>query len=366
MPSASESTGGAGRLDVFDLEAPPPTLSARHTHGRLTPRQQLHFYSPEDWEAFVREWASSLTVYVQVKRLGSAGDAGADVAGFKSEDGFEGPWDCYQCKHYAKPLLPSDAYPEMLKVLRHVLEGTYTFPEKYGFTAPQGVGPSLGKLLSKPKALREAFLAWLEGDSSAVRTLTDSVRGQVAELTKASNFAIFQSVELEDLLADHRGTPFHVERFGVALPARGPVTGPPAEHTSAEARYIAQLHDVYKERHPDLDCSIEDLSSHTIVGNHFQRQRFAFYSAEALRLHARDSVPVETFDALVDDVYEGVVEVAEAPTASGWDRLDRVLGQSAAIDLSSHVLVSITSQADRKGLCHRLANEDRLRWVVDP
>ena len=36
------------------------------------------------------------------------------------EGGLEGPWDCYQGKHYAKSLTLSDAAPEMLKVGRTI------------------------------------------------------------------------------------------------------------------------------------------------------------------------------------------------------------------------------------------------------
>src|SRR5699024_1557835 len=42
---------------------------------------RIKLFSPDDWEEFVEEWASSLTmVYVKVRRFGGAGDLGVDIA----------------------------------------------------------------------------------------------------------------------------------------------------------------------------------------------------------------------------------------------------------------------------------------------
>ena len=100
-----------------------------------------------------------------------------------------------------------------------------------------------------------------------------------------------------------------------------------------------------------------------MTSRHFRRQRISFYNAEALRLYARDSVPEGTFEALQDDIHAGVVEIAESEHASGMDRLSEVLTASGQLDLSSHTLVSASRLDDRKGICHQLANEDRLTWM---
>lgn len=61
-----------------------------------------------------------------------------------------GASDCYQGKHYAKALTWGDAFPEMLKVFVAVVGGHYVLPDRYAFFAPQGCGPTLNRLLSKP------------------------------------------------------------------------------------------------------------------------------------------------------------------------------------------------------------------------
>lgn len=81
-------------------------------------------------------------------------------------------------------------------------------------------------------------------------------------------------------------------------------------------------------------------------------------------MYARDSVPDGTFELLQGDVYSGVIDTAEADHASGLDRLRAVLTQSGQLDLGAHALISVSRIEDRQGICHQLANADRLTWVA--
>lgn len=365
MSDLSVAPGAGTPPQLSDLDVPvvnsvAPTLSG----PPVTPHQRIYFYSSEEWEIFIREWATGLaTSYVQIKRLGGPNDRGVDVAAFKTRQGFEGAWDCYQGKHYADALNLSDALPEMLKVFVAVVGGHYCLPDRYAFLAPRGCGQSLNRLLSKPTEMRTKFIEALDG--GVARGLDEHTVNQVRELASQTDFALFQSVELPDALDVHRRTPYYVARFGGQLPQRPPVEGPPDIIGTHEARYVEQLLEVYAEEAPDEGLSDAVISTHPRFGRHFQRQRVSFYSAEALRLHARDSVPSGTFESLQDDVHAGVVEVAESPHPTGMTRLTEVLTASAQIDLSAHALMSISRVEDRKGICHQLANEDRLNWVAD-
>ena len=66
--------------------------------------------------------------------MGGANDFGIDVACFKSDKGFEGPWDNFQCKYYkGEPLAPSTAIPEIGKILWHIHSKKISCPENYYF-----------------------------------------------------------------------------------------------------------------------------------------------------------------------------------------------------------------------------------------
>ncbi len=350
---------------LTDLEAPPiPTAPVMLAGPPVTPAQRIAFYSPDEWEAFIREWAIGLLAsYVQIKRLGGPGDGGVDIAGFKTTQGFEGNWDCFQGKHYADPLGWSDAFPEMLKILAGVVNGHFILPDVYAFLAPRGCGTGLNRLLSTPTEVRTKFIAELDRTDGIAAALDPALRAQVRVLANATDFAMFRSVELVDAIATHRSTAYHVARFGGPLPARPPVAGAPSEIAETESRYVEQLLEVYREADPDDEVTIRTVHEHASYGAHFQRQRESFYSAEALRLHARDAVPPGTFEALQHDVHAGVIEVADSDHPTAMTRLTQVLQASTQVDLSAHALTSISRVEDRKGICHQLANEDRLTWA---
>ncbi|ROR96633.1 hypothetical protein EDD28_1219 [Salana multivorans] len=354
---------------VTELEAPPvPSAPTSITGPRLTPAQLITFYSPDEWEDFIREWAVAVgEAYSQIKRLGGSNDKGADVAAFKTDRGFEGEWDCFQAKHYAKLLGWSDAFPEILKIFVGTVNGHYILPSVYAFLSPKGCGTGLNRLLSKPTDLRQKFLEELGSDKGVAASLDASLRDQVRTLAETTDFAMFRSVELVDAIAAHRTTAYHVARFGGPLPPRPPATSAPREIGEVEARYVAQLMDVYREANPTGSLAPDTLHTEPRLAAHFQRQRESFYAAESLRLHARDAVPPGTFEALQDDVHSGVIEIAEADHATSMTRLTQVLQASTQIDLSAHALTTISRTDDRKGICHQLANEDRLTWMrADP
>ncbi|MBD7919902.1 hypothetical protein H9657_16645 [Cellulomonas sp. Sa3CUA2] len=331
----------------------------------VTPAQRIAFYSPEEWEHFIREWATAIRPsYIQIKRLGGSNDKGADVAAFKTDQGFEGAWDCFQGKHYAKPLGWADAFPEMVKILNGVVSGHYILPDSYAFLAPKGCGTGLNRLLSKPTELREKFLEELDNAKPATAGLGRAQNAKVRDFAAATDFTVFKSIELVDAIETHRATPYHVARFGGPLPPRPAVTGAPGTIHRSEARYVAQLMEVYREAWPAEGLTLDTLQSQPRLAAHFQRQRESFYSAESLRLHARDAVPPGTFEALQDDVHSGVVEIAEADHTSSMERLTQVLQTSTYINLSAHALTTISQTDDRKGICHQLANEDRLTWLL--
>lgn len=353
----------SGAPEISDMPVPVTVGSPAPALPGLPapPAQRVYFYSPDDWEIFIAEWATGVAVsYWQIKQLGGPGDRGVDVAAFKSDRGFEGAWDCFQAKHYAKSLTLSDAFPEMLKIFRGVAESFYCLPDRYVFVAPKGCGPSLNRLLSKPTALKAKFLKLLDDEDPSPRLYEKSIR----QLAESSDFSIFQSLELNEMLDLHRTTPYYVARFGTSLPARPPVGQTPATPTAGEATYVKKLVDAYHEQDPATCSDADSAAGHAKHSPHLLRQREAFYSAEALRLYARDSVPDGTYEILQDDVYTGVVDTAEASHPSGLDRLRAVLSQSGQLDLGAHTLISMSNLKDRQGICHQLANADKLTWVA--
>ncbi|MGJ3558008.1 ABC-three component system protein [Streptomyces sp. INA 01156] len=207
----------------------------------------------------------------------------------------------------------------------------------------------------------------LGGEESArlAQEYAGGLLDRALDLARQSDFSRFEAGNLDTILEQHASTPHHVRRFGTPLPNRPAREPAPAEHAPDEARYIQQLLDVYCERWGCSAASPEEARAHPKACRNLQNQREAFYRAEQLRMFARDSVPVGTFESLQESVYSGVVEVEEDDFDTGWARLKAVLAAARDMQLGTNVLLQVVDPDDRKGICHQLANEDRLTWVQE-
>ena len=358
--------------DMKEIKPRVPSAAPSSEHVRSgvpVPKAiRVRNFSPDEWENFIEEWATSIeSAYVKVRRFGGSGDCGVDIAGFCTDKGFEGAWDNYQCKRYASPLRPSDIWVELGKIIYYSYIEEYTPPRKHYFVASLGVGTTLEKLLNKPTELRETFKKnWDRHCKSKITTTKEiALSGDLLSYVDAFDFSIFSSKSHVELIEAHSHTGFHAVRFGGGLPARPNPKAPPAVPTASESRYIRQLLEAYGDH---LGTPLHDTSAlvaHSMLERDFRRQRERFYHAEALRNFARDTVPEGTFDALQDEVYHGVVDVTDATHPDAYERMKATVAQASTIALTANPLASVTKSQDRQGICHQLANEDRLKWVMD-
>ena len=329
--------------------------------------QRVRLFSADEWEEFTEEWASSLeNSYHCVKRFAGAGDKGLDVVGFIASSQFSDGWDNFQCKFYDKPLTPSDVWVEFGKIIYFTHCGEYTPPRKYYFVSPKQIGTKLGKLLANAKKLKEELKYNWEKHCQDGITSTGKIKleGDLLAHLESFDFTIFDSVSLVRMIEQHAATAFHAVRFGGGLAPRPEPEIPPEDTVSMDHRYVRHLLSVYAQYIGD-DQELPDLSlldKDDVIRNNFRRQRERFYHAESLRNFSRDTVPSGVFEALQNDVFDGVVDVCESKHDCGMDRLSATMSQAAKITVDASSLTSVTRTRDKQGMCHQLVNDSRLNW----
>lgn len=359
--------------DFKDITLPPPSgtmLTAAQVQSGPTiePLTRVVVYDPSEWETFIDEWASSClkSKYVSVLRFSGSSDRGIDVAGFADDKHLAGVWDNYQCKHYGSSIAPATAWPEIGKILWHSFNGHYTPPRAYYFVAPKGTGTTLTQYLANTPTLKAALLKiWDKSVKNAI-TSTQSVtlQGNFATYVDAFDFSIFKPLSIREVIEQHRTSPYFVGRFGGGIPARPKVDTPPSDIADGESVYVGQLLAAY------ADHTKKDVPNHGALKawkkleDHFQRQRECFYHAESLRVFVRDKVEPGTFETLQDEVFHGVVDVSTGAHADGLARVDAVTAAAQTLALDAHPLGPSAFIRDRRGICHQLANEDRLKWTT--
>lgn len=330
----------------------------------IPPIQRIILYSDTEWEEFVREWATSALKHKKVFHTGGARDKGIDVAGFDDDKQLLGVWHNYQCKHYDHSLTPTDAWADIGKILWHSFKKEYVPPRSYYFVAPRGVGTTLTQLLLNKDRLRAKLIENWDKHVRAQVTSTQAVElsGTFAEYVAAFDLSIFQPYSPLQLVAEHATTTYHLGRFGGGLPARPSPGIPPAALDPSEIVYVSKLLDAYGDHVKSSVTDMASLKTWPKLDNHFGRQREAFYHAESLRVFVREKVEPGTFESLQEEIFRGVIDAHDADHSDAYARVLAVTEKARGVPLDAHALGGHTWIKDREGICHQLANEDRLRW----
>jgi hypothetical protein len=365
--------------DTKDIEAefseisvakPPSTMTTAtqlQSGPVIDPLKRLFLYSADEWEGFIDEWASAClkAKYKKVERFTGAHDKGIDVVGFADEGLLMGVWDNYQCKHYDHALYPSDAWPEIGKMLWYSFKGHYKPPRDYFFAAPRGTGTTLSQLLANPAALKAELKKVWDKDCRDKITTTGSVSlmGDFVQYVDQFDFSIFKTKPVREVLDQCKDTPYFVGRFGGGLPPRPKPGAPPDEIDATESGYVTQLLAAYADHTKKVIADLATLKNWNKLEQHFKRQREAFYHAESLRVFVRDKVEPGTFESLQEEIYHGVVDTCDADHADGYERVVAVTGAAQNLPIDAHPLAPSTFVQDRHGICHQLANVDRLKWT---
>jgi hypothetical protein len=338
----------------------------------LSPRRPaldtVKLFSATEFEDFVREWAYGYLAkkYKHVYRRGGANDMGRDIVAY--EDDQKTIVDYYQCKHYGQPLVPTEIWKDIGKLCYFTFKGEYKMPRKYYVVALHGLGPNLGKMIDEnPAELRSQLIEnWNKYCQNEITAKTSiPLEQQLLDHINKIDFSIFSSKDVLELIEEHSKTVWHVPRFGFSLKPRPKTSSVPPEIAGSESRYIEQLLSAYSDKNKAEIPNISELNNYPDEVRHLIRQRESFFSAESLRIHARESLPPECdeFGKLKQDIFDGVINEVEKAHLNGLERVNTVTDRAMTLPVQGNILAEQIENRDKQGICHHLANENKITWV---
>lgn len=320
-------------------------------------------YDSSEWEVFISEWQKGLQDYASVKRLGGAGDHGRDVIGLCSADGCQGVWDNFQCKHYETLLSTPKACEDAGKIIFHAFRKQFAPPRRCTFVAPRGPTTELRDMLLNPDKFRAEMLStWdVRVAGRVIAGETHKLVGDLANYVLSYDFTSFTYATLDEILDDHRRTAYWASRFGGQLPPP-PRGKAPQAIAQSESVYVAKLLDVYTETIGMPIACVDELSSHSQWKQDLQQQRVRFYDAEAFMAHYRDQTEPGTIEDFAEQIFDAI-EPSLGAGKSAHGRLTTALS-TAAQTAPASVLAPQARVRVKQGVCHQLANSDRVTWKV--
>lgn len=332
----------------------------------IPPLERLKSISHEDFEAFIAEWVISCvkTIYKDVYRIGGSGDMGRDViAEYES-----GEFDYYQCKRYEKKLTPSEYWIEFGKLCYYTFNNDIPRPKKYYIIASQGIGSKMMRLINNSDGIRnELKKNWKEKcETKIIQGKAIKLEGDLERYIDSFDFTIVDYYSIEKIIEEHRQTDYFYFRFGGNIkPIRTIKINPQDKIDTSETRYIKKIIEAYSEN-KNKEINLNELDLFPDLLKHFKRQREYFYSAESLKRCIRDIFTNEDeFKLLQDEMYDGLIDYIEDQFEDGYDRMKKTIHEAGKVNLSISSIdreLNFVRNADKKGICHHLANDDRITW----
>lgn len=359
-------------LGELPLPAPWPGANERIVLGlplSFQPIQLLETFSDKQFENIVLGWANEYlkNKYNQVQRFGGANDKGRDiVAWIDGKEVSVRRWDNYQCKHYANKLGPSDFWEELGKLIYFTFIGDYSIPQNYFIITAKGIGPTLTDLINTPDNLRDSLLEnWGKYCQRKITKTTDiKLTKELREYINGFSFSIIHEIPPLDFLAQHEKTRYHYRIFGVGLKKRIISEEAPSSIKPHEVKYVQKMYKAFGD-HLDKEVSCQqDFEDNQQISGSFKKARVCFYKAETLKEFSRENFCNESiFEDLRDQIYEGIEITINKDYKDGYQRMIAVSEKSQDIQIEASVLKVEMRPDDRVGICHHLANEDKIDWI---
>lgn len=342
---------------------------------RIDDLARVRIWDEDRFERYIHEWAYTLQrkgTYGKVVWAPGSGDKGRDIRAYVTDE--KGEWDNFQCKYYRAALAPGDVWIELAKLCHYTHRGDFTKPRKYYFVAPHDLGPDLSGLIKQGTKLRDKLLReWVKTGKGSIAEKLAPLDDKLKAHVDAYDFDTIDCLQQRDVIEALKHTEYYRRVFGgVALvrPKPDPVPDQPAPN---ETNYVQELLGAFAQ-HLKIDLAAltdEVLQMQPELSAYLKVSRSCFYSAEGLHRFGRDTFPTtHCFEDLQDQVYVGVLGVANNRHSDGYEKVRAVTTEAGKLQLGNHFLVGqkLVEVRDLHGICHQIVNtrDGRLAWVVKP
>ena len=242
-------------------------------------------------------------------------------------------------------------------------------PKEYYIIASNDVGQSLQNIIDNPTELASKLIEnW---DTYCKTKITKTMQIQLdkpfLKYITDFDFSIIKTYPISQIIDEYLDTTYGNIRFGGRKFTLPSPLSPETVVEAEEMNYITALLEAYSEEIGTKVDTIDILKQYETYFKHFNRQRKDYYCVETIRRFLRDTTTdTKQFDVLKDEIYDGIIDIHEQDYENGYKRLIADLQHATVINTSKCLLDSklhCIGNNERKGTCHMLVNDNKLRWV---
>lgn len=348
----------------------PDTELLQHTlplleqvQSNLEPLKRLHCMDEDTYEELISVWAySCLKEYQQVYRIGGAGDKGRDVIAYL--DSYKNIFDLFQCKHYDHSLSYSDLRGEIGKLITYTFKKEFPIPNKYYIMCPNGVSqPFLDFKDNNTEKFKEAIINdWDEIKIKVGKKNSVDISEELITYIHKFDFSIIKYKDENTFIEEFRHSPYFYYYFGGGFNLIKRVKLiVPNKLQDCENNYVKHLLDAYSENSNQI---VTETNISGKYAKHLSLSRSIFYSAEEVKIASRQASPpdVDEFERLKDKIEQHVGFDMLEDYRDGYEKVNRITAQAKNYDAETSLIKGILDSNSKAGICHHLANEDRLIW----
>lgn len=143
----------------------------------------------------------------------------------------------------------------------------------------------------------------------------------------------------------------------------------PLNVSTQEKTYISELYKAYGDAESISDFNESTLDSFDEYKDDFADRRIEYYSAESVRRSVQE-ISTENlsnqFEVLKNETYEGIKDTSRIKHSNGYEHMLAIMQQTISLPLSNYLFKNSPqwiSPTIRKGVCHHLVNDHKLKWV---
>lgn len=315
--------------------------------------EELTTYSGNDFEMFIFEWLRFCKKEINSNsllfRIGGTGDKGIDIY-YKNNNKVV----YYQAKQYNHQLTLHEIIDIVSKIMWYVYKGQIDNPDKIYIVSSKGITPNTIKVLKNGNELLNEVLKQIP--QSLKRNNISYEKKELPDFLtflNKQNLNMVKNIDVNEIVYDYYKSELGPVRFYKQEPFRFRIKIKKEDYN--KEKFVSEIEKVFKNSKRKTDI-ISDAKDN-------------YYSCLCLKetdkyLFGNN----EEFELAKEDLYQAV-NMLFYNNLSSQDSYINCLNKATQANINNSVLgevgLNIINNSDKKGLCHYLVNEDKLKWEMD-